>query len=170
MQVPDNPSPAGQIQFVALGGNGFSAPKGQYVIRNFAIVGDGSGGVHSMSIVFDPDYCSMLQYATFLHDSIVSLDFKWNLVSPGLGPAVPAQIKQGDAVPISSTLGPAKADTWQPPAMILPGGSFSAPTLSITVLNVDLIVLTLNASIFVYDIRAREDERYQELVAARGGI
>jgi len=165
LQLPDNPSPAGSIEFIALGGNGFNAPKGQYVIKNFATSGDATGGAHTLSMAFDPSYCAMVQYATFLHATVVSLAFKFNIVSS----AVPAQLLQGDVVSISSTISTQKGLTWNPPAMILPGTP-TAPTLSISVLNIDTAVLTLNASIFVYDIRAREDSRYQELVAARGGI
>jgi len=77
---------------------------------------------------------------------------------------------QGTTAPIVSALGSTNAVTWQTPAIIQPGGPDQVPTLSITVQNIDTIVLALNASIFTYDIRARESALYAHLVAARGGI
>jgi len=166
LQLPDNPSPAGTTRFVALGGNGFTAPKGVYLVRNFASSGDATAGSHKHNIIMDPDYCSMLGYASFLFGAGGDADFKMTLVSS----AVPLMVVAGSTTAVNSALGPQNSFTWLPPAAITPGSAAQVPTLLFSVLNVDTAVFSCNANIFIYDIRCREDERYQDLVAARGGI
>jgi len=167
VQLPAQPSPTGTTRFTALGGNGFSAPKGMYQVRNFASTGDGVGGAHTHEIIMDPDYCSMIGYCTMLvNPAAGATQFAWNLVSAD----VPAQVITGSVTPISVTIdGPAVSDLWMPPAFVSPGGP-DAPTLRISKVEILNEVLTLNAVIFIFDIRAREFSKYGDLIAARGGM
>lgn len=154
---------------MALGGDGFTSPKGMYTITNFLITGDGTAGSKRLEIIMDPDYCSMVGYASMTEPSTALMDLRWTLVGAP-GGAVPLQVRVQRVVNISTSVGVQISDMWLPPATINPGTADQVPTLAIQIANVDLLVMQMHAVIFTYDIRAREDARYAALVAARGGI
>lgn len=157
--------------YIALGGNGFTAPKGMYTVSNFVSTGDASGGAHQLNIVMDPTYTSMVGYASMNSNPVAAIVLRWTLVGP-VGGSTPLQVRNLLSFFSSSTINAATVnDLWvDMPALILPGGDDQVPTLSITVVNADGINVQLHAVIFIYDIRAREDARYGQLVASRGGI
>ncbi len=139
-----------------------------YTVRNFASTGDATGGVHSHSIIFDPNYCALLNYAQVnVTGPAADIDVVWLLS----GPAVPAQTRAGARERTGSAIGVVTVrDLWLPPAFICPGEDAQVPTLSVSLVNADTEILSMNAVIFLFDIRARESARYSDLVAARGGI
>lgn len=152
---------------VALGGNGFSAPSAMYALRNFATNGDASGGEHTLSVIMDPDYCSMVGYATMQVDSNTTRDIHWQLSSP----AVPVMALNLKLLPVAIAIsGSGLMHTWMPPAMINPGNKNEVPTLVISSLNIEDEVLNLNLVVFIFDIRAREVSTYAQLIGARGGM
>lgn len=167
VQLPDNPSPAGVVRFVPLGGNGFTAPFAMYTVRNFAISGDGSGGDHTLSVIMDPKFCSVVAYASMQIDvASANRAIHWQLSSA----AVPPQFLNATLTRVDASLsGSQIAHTWMPPAWINPGTAGQAPTLLISVDNVNTEVLNLNMAVLLFNIRARESVLYQHLIAARGG-
>lgn len=168
LQLPDQPSPAGVVQYVALGGNGFSAPRGMYTIRNFASTGDALGGEHTHNIIMDPDYCSVIAYATMQIDvSAGNRAIHWQIAST----AVPLQAENTVVRPVSSGLaGSQIVHTWMPPAFINPGSASEVPTLVCSVVNVEDEILNLNVVVLTFDIRARESALYDRLIGSRGGM
>jgi len=97
------------------------------------------------------------------------IDVRWSLVGEPQG-AVPLQVRVQRITNISASVGVQVSDLWLPPAFISPGGADQVPTLAIQINNVDTLIMQMHAVIFIYDIRCREDARYAQLVAARGGI
>lgn len=152
---------------IALGGNGFSAPAAMYAVRNFAVTGDATSGEHTLQVTMDPTYCSMVGYATMQLSAAVLPDVHWQLS----GPAVPMVGMNLQIAGIGAAVaGSPVIHTWLPPAMINPGNQDEVPTLELSVLNVDTVILNLNAVVFLFDIRARESALYAMLIAARGGM
>lgn len=139
-----------------------------YTLRNFASNGDALGGEHTLNVIMDPNYCSMVGYATMLVEPSASRrDVHWSLS----GTAVPLQSLNVSLEPINGVLaGPAVTYTWMPPAMINPGEANQVPTLTVSTQNVEDEVLNLQGVFFLFDIRARESSIYAHLIAARGGM
>ena len=139
---------------------------GMYTLRNFAITGDATGGEHTLSVIMDPNYCSMLGYASMQIDlSAANRGLHWQFASS----AVPAQFENITLARLASGIQGAQiAHTWMPPSMINPGGVDQVPTLICSVVNTDTEILNLQAVIFLFDIRARESALYSHLIAARG--
>jgi hypothetical protein len=137
-----------------------------YTIRNFATSGDATGDDHTLSVVMDPNYCSMVGYAAMqIGTSAANRSIHWQLA----GPAVPAQFLNATLNRIDGVIdGSQIAHTWMPPTFVCPGGASEVPTLVISALNIDTEVLNMNAVIFLFDIRARESALYAHLIAARG--
>lgn len=165
--LPDNPSPAGEVKLVPLGGNGFTSPFAMYTLRNFAIAGDATGSEHTLNVIMDPRYCSIVAYASMQIDvSAADRAIHWQLTSG----AVPPQFLNGHLTRNDAgILGAQIAHTWSPPAWISPGTSPQAPTLTISVFNVDTEILNMACAVLLFNIRARESVLYQHLISARGG-
>jgi len=161
--LPAEP-PTGTLERIALGGNGFTAPQAEFLIRNVQSASDGTGsGSNSIQIGMDPNYCWMVAYmsATVTQASSADNDWRFQLV----GARVPTQL----ITPLVNSLGRVTAQigtTWLPPASVNTG----AATLSLFVPSVGTDLLNVSAAIFVFDIRAREAVPYWNLVNARGGI
>jgi len=168
LQLPDVPSPAGQVRFVALGGNGFAAPKAMYTVRNFSVNGDATGDDQTLSVIMDPTYCSMIGYCSMqIATSAANRAIHWAVA----GPTTPAALLNATISRIDGDIdGSQIAHTWMPPALINPGGADEVPTLKLSVLNIDTEILNLQCTIFLFDIRARESAIYANLIAARGGM
>lgn len=151
----------------ALGGDGMRSPSGMYVIRAVQAVGDGSdaGDDLSVQMALDPNYCSMIGYVSATISQATPADAVMRFQH--VGPRVATMRVQ--RLNVSSWgLPPPIADTWLPPATMIPGEE--PGTTSVFVENVGTGILLFNANIFLYDIRAREETPYDLLVAARGGI
>lgn len=165
--LPNQPVAAGNVKMIALGGNGFVNPKHMYVIKNFALAGDASGGLHTLTLVMDPTWCSMIQFAQMgiTQATAADIETRWTLV----GPDVAVQIEQRLQTKTAATLNAQTiTDRWLPQPQIMPGTN--AVNLSIAIPNVEDDTLSLNCQIFLYDIRAREVGQYGHLVDARGGV
>lgn len=163
--LPGQPA-TGTNQFIALGGDGFTSPKGMYLVKNFTSTGDAGGDENEILINMDPDYCCMIAFATVLVQPAAA-DREMRLVI--VGDQVPLMVTAPLVNAISADIGGSQCSyTWMPPAFINPGGD-GAPSLSARVANTLAEVLSLNAAIYIYDIRARESFPYAGLIAARGG-
>jgi len=163
--LPD-PPPSGTLERFALGGDGTRSPSGVYVIRNVAVTGDGAdSGSVSVQMGLDPDYCSMIGYATMsiTQATPATEQIRWQFVGARV-----ATMYQLRTVLTFAHGAPHIVDDWLPPAIIIPG-EFPG-TLSFFADNVGTDLNLFNANIFLYDIRAREITPYDLLVAARGGV
>lgn len=162
--LPAQPG-SGTLRFVPLGGDGYTAPFAMWQIRDFIATGDSGAGNQVVSIGMDDRYCSLVGYAAMTYTDTAVQDIRWVLA----GTQVPLQVRTIKLSPSSASLNTATmSDLWLPPAAVSPGAT--PVTLSITTLNNDTEVLTLHASIFLFNINARQKMPYQALVAARGGV
>ncbi len=165
VQLPNNPS-VGTVRGFALGGNGFSAPKFMYQLKNFSQTGDAGGGSNTLSVVMDPDYCSLIVYATAQVEPAGSLhDVKWKIT----GDRLPVMVATPRVKDISSAFPEQISNTWIPPPFVLPGGD-DLSTLSVAVLNILAEVLSINCVVYLFDIRARETTPMHQLIASVGGM
>jgi len=162
--LPQQPA-NGTVTFEAMGGNGLTAPKGAYFIRNVQATADNSGvGANGVEVRMDPTYTYLIQDSSaFLSQTTpANQHFVW--LHTGLG--VPSQGRRLLANVTSVQITAATlADFWSPPASInRPPGTFSVLTRS---LGTD--IFTFNMTIFLFDIRAREQVPYGDLIAAATG-
>lgn len=67
VSLPDQPA-AGLVEFVPLGGDGYLAPIAQYILSEFAIAGDVSGGSAQLFVNMDPQYQGLVQLISFRMD------------------------------------------------------------------------------------------------------
>lgn len=165
VQLPDQPT-TGDLEYIPLGGDGFTAPKFAYMLRNASVVGDAGGGTIRIDLLMDPRFSSLISYVTgeVQQASTADIEFLFKVA----GDRVPAQIFQGDA--LSNALSSSEIGiTWRPAPVILPGGTMaSPPEVSWRVANVLADVLRLTALIFCFDIRVRELLPMGPLLFARG--
>lgn len=160
----------GTLVFTPLGGDGFASPRAMYQLSNFAITGDVSGGSISLDVVMDSRYCTMIAYATMLYSGTGTdpLPILWRLQEAGVGGRSPLRLRQVSADVITADTGGARVnDMWVPPAFV--DGASSGLTLTISTDNQDAGILQMFASIFIFDINARQRVPFELLVRARGG-
>lgn len=167
--LPNNPA-TGLLQYVPLGGDGYTDPFAMYVLRNFLLTGDASGGFSEIEVVMDDRFCSMVQFASVIFNdtSADPLPVRWVLGSSLLG-TTPNMFRVRDIPALAAATGePQSTDMWLPPAFLLPGADFSA--LSVKILNGNTDTMQLFTSIFLFNVNARQKVPYSRLVQARGGI
>lgn len=151
---------------VPLGGDGFTAPKFAYAVRDFLLTGDATGTFVQHTINMDERYCALVSYVTHTIAQATSADaeFQTSITS-----ARSAQLRDsGIQVAVNSSVSALEiAHTWNPPALILPGAGDGA-RIRIQVLNVDTDVVRLSALIYCFDVRVRETTPMGPLLWARG--
>jgi len=153
----------GSALLVALGGNGFTAPKAMYIVRNVLAVSDGTdAGVTAVAMSMDPTYLAMVQYVTAVvsQSTKVDIDANWQYV----GANMPSQVYR----PRMETI------LWQAPhvqSMWTPAAAIDAPpaTLTFAIDSQGTDQITFSAAVFVFDIRARETTPYGILIASATG-
>jgi len=161
--MPDQPA-IGSLRFVGLGGDGVSAPFGQYSLKAMEIVGDASGGLITFTVVADPRYCFVVVFVTadIIQGTPADAFVRFNMSS-----------SEEPAVSLNTTMvaltGPTVSvqHTWQPTPIIMPGGN-----------NAQFIVQTGNVladryrvdcQMLLYDINARQRTPLGHLLWPRGG-
>ena len=164
--LPNQPA-SGSVRRFALGGDGLRSPSGVYSVRNVAAVGDGTGvGFVSIQMTLDPDYVQMIGYVTASVSQASAGDRRLKFQHVG---ALMATMQENRlAIFTNLIIQPGIAETWLPPAMLIPG--VQPGTTSIFVDNIGTDTFLFNANIFIYDIRAMESFPIDLQVAARGGI
>lgn len=165
LQLPAQPA-VGATFFVPLGGDGFTAPKFGYAIRNFSLTGDATGTFVEHTISFDERYCSLVSYVTLGIQQATSADadFQFTINSDRS-----AQLNDSgtQTAVVSGVSGVEIGRTWNPPAYIYPGAGDNGRIRS-HVLNVDTDVVTLSAFVYCFDVRVRETTPMGPLLWARG--
>jgi hypothetical protein len=167
--LPNNP-PGGVLAYVPLGGNGYTDPFAMYVLRNWVLSMDASGGNAELEVVMDDRFCSMVAFASMIssNTAVDPAAVRWTLGS-GVTGSTPlmARAREFDLLPAAVT-SDRLTDTWLPPAFVIPGADFCS--LTVTTENDAGFAMQLFASIFLYNINARQKVPYSHLVQARGGV
>ncbi len=175
IQLPDQPSTTGTVQHIPLGGDGFSAPKGAYVIQQATLTGDGSTvGFAHIRIRMDQVYCSLVSYVSWsvaqgtpanihFHSRIATLQTSQTDI-------VAEQLQAGLETFIASNVtstGQNVSHTWNPTPIILPGDNAQG-VIDLHWANVGTDVWTLSALIYLFDVRVRSTAPMGPLLWARG--
>lgn len=167
--LPAQPS-TGVLDYIPLGGNGFSAPFAAWSLEAMTVTGDVSGGAASIGISMDMRYCSLVAFVTVavLQTSAADADLRIQLTGSNT-------TDQGENVimpSISATVASRTAGTvWRPTPQILPGGQSDAanlPRISARSLNVSTDVFEISCLIYLFNIRVREITPMGPLLWARG--
>jgi len=156
----------GSVRYVPLGGNGYTAPHAMFQVRAWAVTGDASGGTMRLDLTMDDRYCSLMAYASMTSDSANDPSgVRWVLQ----GARAPQMFRANLIPALSATINAGViADTYLPPVFVTPGES--PVTLSLVMLNEDTKIMQMHASIYVFNINARQKVPMHLLVAARGGV
>lgn len=163
--LPAQPT-SGLVDAVPLGGDGFSAPKLAYSIKNFLVTGDASSGNLEQIIRMDQRYCSLVTFATLTIAQGTAADASFRMTITGN--RTPGMDDSGLIVSVPSLVDSIEVShTWFPMALILPGSGDDA-ILRARVLNVNGDVSRLDAFIYLFDIRVRELTPMGPLLWARG--
>lgn len=163
--MPDQPA-AGTLDRIPLGGDGFTAPLAAYSIQGNRGTGDAGGGALFVQAIMDQRFVSLVAYATLQLQQATPGDVDIRMSIGGL--RQPAQLLQEPIVATSSTMSAQTiTKTWTPTPYLLPGGGVQ-PDLLFTVANVLADVLSMDALIYLFDIRVRELTPTGPLLWARG--
>ncbi len=167
--LPAQPA-GGVVNYVPLGGDGFTSPFAAYTVNNMNDTGDATGGSAVLKVTMDPRFCALIQYVTWNigQATPAAAEFRLRIVS-SLN-AVPLLVSQGTAANISLNVssGNEVGETWTPTPIILPGSGGVAPFLEARFANVDTDVYKLFMNIFLFNIRVRELTPMGPLLWARG--
>jgi len=162
--LPNQPSD-GTVEFIPLGGDGFTSPIGFYQLRDIQLAGDASGGSAQFLVTMDDRYVSLVSFVTgqVVQATGADVDFRWFLS----GTFIATVIESGTDVNPSSTLGDTPGHTWFPPPLLLPGGG-AVGTATIRWPNVNTEIYDISAHIFLFNIRVREFTQLGPLFWSRG--
>jgi len=106
---------SGQTKFVALAGNGWSAPQSAYAFQ-CTITGDASGGEAALTVRPDPQYAAIVSYSGMQSFNNAAAIGQLYRVVNGVETVV-AQISPGHEV--YGGINPSSASVWSPPLMVL---------------------------------------------------
>lgn len=129
--------------------------------------GDVSGGAVSLTVTMDPRYSSLVSLVTWqiAQGTAADADFRVLL----RGNTSPTLLDLGTQPSTASTVSAFEVGrTWNPSAMILPGGNSENAQIQAHFTNVDDDEYFLDALIFAFDIRVRELTPMGPLLWARG--
>lgn len=158
----------GLLSFIPLGGDGYSAPFGAYSLLGHRVVGAAGGGTMVLRANMDPRYTSLISYITGIDSQVASADADVRLLVTAddsrVPPAIFSDLITGtDAVMSTNTI----VKTWNPPALILPGGN-SIANARFEMVNVDSDVYVMHLLVYLFNIRVRELTPQGMLLWARG--
>jgi len=165
--LPAQPT-AGAVEYVPLGGDGFTAPRFAYSIVDMQVTGDATAGHAGLTVTMDSRFCSLVSYVTIENQQATSADAEVRAFIAASG--VPGQVFQALIVATSATIAARTIGvTWNPTPFILPGSvPPNRPRIVSRMLNVDTDEYFLNAFVFCFDIRVRETTPMGPLLWARG--
>jgi len=158
----------GLLTFVPLGGDGYTAPFGAYSLLGHRVTGASGGGSMVLRANMDPRYTSLISYVTGIDSQVASADADVRLLVTADDSRVPPAIDQGlvagtDAVMSTNTI----VRTWNPPALILPGGN-AISNVRFEMVNVENDVYVMHALVYLFNIRVRELTPMGPLLWSRG--
>ncbi len=167
--LPAQPA-TGSVNYIPLGGDGFSAPNGAYAVNNFSLTGDATGGLLTFNVTMDNRYCSLVSYATGLIGQVTPTDAEFRTILRSLtGNAVPEIVHAGIREALVAAFVVEVNELWSVPPVILPGGP-DVGQLSWNWVNADGDSFSLDALIYVFNIRVREMTPMGPLLWAKGAL
>ncbi len=168
VRLPAQPT-TGLVDYVPLGGDGYTAPFAAYSIVDMEVAGDASAGHVRMAVEMDPRFASLVAF--FVHEIQQGTPATADVRLSVAGPQVPSQTMQDNVDDISSTVADSNISLqFAPTPYILPGGhkAGSVPRIFSRSLNVDGDTYRLSALIYLFNIRVREVTPMGPLLWARG--
>lgn len=165
--LPSQPT-SGRVERIPLGGDGFYAPDAAYAVIGHTIEGSADGGSMSLTVIMDPRFCALISYMTLQVNQVSSadLDVRFNISDANL--RVPRLLEQDLVTATAATIAATTVGkTWNPPAMVLPGGS-GLSNCSVTLPNTLNDDMFLDVLIYLFNIRVRETTPMGPLLWARG--
>lgn len=167
--IPAQPT-AGLLDYIPLGGDGFTAPFAAWSLIGHSVTGDATAGAASLGCVMDMRFTSLVAFVSIdiSQASAADADLRIQLVGSGVTTQAQNLVSPSiSATVASNTIG----HLWCPTPMILPGGVKDAsdlPRISARLLNVDTDVYSMSALIYLFNIRVREVTPMGPLLWARG--
>jgi len=156
------------VSYIPLGGDGYTAPIAAYGINGMDTTGDASGGLVTQVVEMDNRYCSLVSYVTTAVQQATPADAETRqLINTVSGRGNPQLNFSADLVALAAAFTTEINNTWNPPAVILPGGS-DVGRIQVGWVNVDTDSYFLHALIYLFDIRVRELTPMGPLLWARG--
>lgn len=169
LQLPNQPS-TGAVHRTPLGGDGFRAPMASYIVDNFQISGNVSGGSLLGTVNMDERFCALVAYITtsITQTTPADTDLRLRLDTSGANSPVAAQVQSIAAANISATVSTATInEIWTPTPTILPGSGAGA-LFSVQGLNNDGDLFRISALIYLFNINVRQVMPMGPLLWARG--
>ncbi len=165
--LPAQPT-AGAVNYVPLGGDGYTSPFAAYSVVNYQVSGDVSGGTLTARINMDNRFCALVSYVTLQNVQATPGDAEIRLTISDTLNRVPRLAEQGDVTSVAVGVTTASiTKTWFPTPTILPGGPIS-PFINASMANVDSDEMFLDAWIYLFNIAVREKTPMGPLLWARG--
>lgn len=169
VSLPGQPA-NGVLDYIPLGGNGFTAPFAAWSLEQMTATGDATGGALTIGVNMDQRYVSLVAFITLAVLQATSADADLRIQLTGSNTT-----DQGENLIMPSTSATIASRTsgtvWRPTPMLLPGGQGNPadlPRISARVLNVDTDVFELSTLIYLFNIRVREVTPMGPLLWARG--
>lgn len=161
--LPAQPT-VGTVNYIPLGGNGYTAPHAAYSISGFAVTGATGGGAAALRVNLDPRFCSLVGFVFFQNIQATPADAEFRMFIDGGGS--PAQVDAGDITSVGTVSAASLNHTWNPTPIVLFGPR--APIIGVDLLNVDADVISMNTMIYLFNINARQATPMGPLLWARG--
>lgn len=164
--MPAQPTSGGTLDYIPLGGDGFSAPQAAYGLKTFASAGDASGGSLVMTATLDNRYCSLVAFATVQITQGTAADADVRVLLRG--DTIPSVLLQEtlDSVALTaSAFQVARSFSFAP--LIIPGSAENGQ-LQVSFTNVDGDLYFVDSMIYLFNIRVRELTPMGPLLWARG--
>ncbi len=165
--LPGQPT-TGSAEYVALGGNGYSAPFAAYSVSDAAVTGDAGGGNQRVVITMDVRYVALVAFVSFNMSQVTAADADYRLFITA-DPATATIAENAVATKINATVSSITiGKTIVPPAVLLPAGKSSS--VELRVLNVDTDVMRLSTLIYLFRHDVRQVAPIGPLLWARGAF
>lgn len=169
--LPAQPT-TGDVRYIPLGGNGYTAPFAAYNIIGMSLTGAVGGGAANLAVTLDDRYCSLVSYVSIGDAQATPGDADVSIFLSANSLGMPPQAFAEPVVALSATMaqgGGTIRRTWSPVPVILAGGDKTG-LITFRMLNVDADVYTLSALIYLFNIRVREMTPMGPLLWSRGAI
>lgn len=167
--MPGQPT-TGDLQYIPLGGDGFTAPIAAYNIVGFSVTGAVGGGSMTLTATMDDRFVSLISYVSIGDAQVSSADADVSIFLSAGNLGMPPQALAENVTAIAADAsqgGGTIRRTWSPQPVLLAGGR-RAGVLTFKMVNVDADVYTLSALIYLFNLRVRETTPMGPLLWSRG--
>lgn len=158
----------GAVDYIPLGGNGYSAPHAAYSVVGMTVTGDAGGGSAGLDVTMDDRYCSLITYITFNIAQGTSADADFRLTMSSIAGRIPLVAEAGLQLAVVSDVSSQEVShTWNPTPVILPGGGQVCRANGRWV-NTLADVYSFHLMAYLFAIDVREKTAMGPLLWARG--